>query len=481
MRLPTALLLTTMTAMPAAAAPTTDADRTAILADVAAAEPEMTRAALAIWGYAETGFHETRSSALLQAQLKAAGFTIETGVAGMPTAFIARFRNGVGPVIGMLAEFDALPGLAQAAVPRLSPIDGQAAGHACGHNLFGAASVAAAVAVRRWMVANHVAGELRVYGTPAEEGGSGKVFMVRAGSMNDVDAMLHWHPGDRNSASQGRTLANISGKFRFTGIAAHAAIAPDRGRSALDGVEAMDMMVNQMREHVPQETRIHYVITDGGKAPNVVPATAEVYYYIRHPDQRMVRAIFDRVSKAAEGAALGTGTTVRFEQVGGVFDLMPNDVLGRVMAANLNRVGGVAYSAADTAFAKAIGGGGPVDLAPDAIEPYSIDAPGMASTDVGDVSYVTPTVGMTAAAWVPGTAPHSWQAVAASGSSIGIKGAGVAARTLALTAADLFRAPETLAAARAELDRRRGPGFTYRALLGDQPPRLDYRASPPAR
>ncbi|WP_354296260.1 amidohydrolase [Sphingomonas sp. 1185] len=282
----TAVMMAAVPVSVAAAAPTSDADRRAILAEVAATAPEMERAALAIWDYAEQGFQETRSSALLQAQLRAAGFTVQAGVAGMPTAFVARFRTGDGPVIGLLAEFDALPGLAQAALPHREPIAGRDAGHACGHNLLGAATVAAAVAARRWMAANHVAGELRVYGAPAEEGGSGIVFMVRAGLVRDIDAMLHWHPGDRNFASQGRTLANISGTFRFTGIASHAAVAPERGRSALDGVEAMDLMVNQMREHVPQETRIHYVITNGGKAPNVVPETAEVYYYVRHPDRR---------------------------------------------------------------------------------------------------------------------------------------------------------------------------------------------------
>ncbi len=473
-------LIAAVTAAPAAAAaaPTSDADRRMILAEVAAAEPEMRRAALAIWDYAERGFQERRSSALLQAQLRAAGFTVKAGIAGMPTAFVASFRTGDGPVIGLLAEFDALPGLAQAALPRRAPIAGRAAGHACGHNLLGAAAVAAAVASRRWMVANHVAGELRVYGAPAEEGGSGKVFLVRDGWMRDVDAMLHWHPGDRNSASQGRTLANISGTFRFTGIASHAAIAPERGRSALDGVEAMNMMVNQMREHVPQETRIHYVITNGGKAANVVPETAEVHYYVRHPDAQLVHKVFDRVHKAAEGAALGTGTTVRFDQVGGVFGLMPNDTLGRVMLANLTRVGGVAYAPADRTFAVAIGGGD-AEPAPDTIDPYVVDAQGMASTDVGDVSHVTPTAGVTTASWVAGTAPHSWQATAASGSPIGIKGADVAARTLALSVADLFNAPATLAAAHAELERRRGARFTYRALLGEQPPRLDYRQ--PAR
>lgn len=474
-----ATFLASACAAPAVATPLTEADRAAILANVAAGKPQMDKAALDIWKFAEVGFQETKSSALLQQQLKAAGFTIEAGVAGMPTAFIARFRNGAGPVIGILAEFDALPGLAQQAVPELSPIDGQVAGHACGHNLFGAASVSAAIAVKKWMVANKVQGELRLYGAPAEEGGSGKVFLVRAGLTKDVDSMLHWHAADRNSASQGTSLANVSGKFRFTGIASHAAAAPERGRSALEGVEAMDAMVNMMRQRVPQETRIHYVITDGGKAPNVTPATAEVYYYVRHPNQKIVAEIMDRVKKAAEGAALGTGTSVKFSQVGGTFDLLPNDTLGKVMYENLKRVGGVQYSAQDEAFAAKLRAtlptGGKAPPAATDIVPYSSGEIGYASTDVGDVSYTTPTAGMVAAAWVPGTPAHSWQAVAADGMDIGLKGAEVAAKTLALTAADLFSAPDTIAAAKAELDRRRGPGFVYRPLLGDIAPALDYR------
>ena len=474
-----AILATACLAQPALAAPLTDADRAAILANVAAGTPQMDKAALDIWKFAEVGFQETKSSTLLQQQLKAAGFTVEAGVAGMPTAFIARYRSGAGPVIGILAEFDALPGLAQQAVPELSPIDGQAAGHACGHNLFGAASVAAAIAARKWMVANHVQGELRVYGAPAEEGGSGKVFLVRAGLTKDVDSMLHWHAADRNSAAQGTSLANMSGKFRFTGIASHAAAAPERGRSALEGVEAMDAMVNMMRQRVPQETRIHYVITDGGKAPNVTPATAEVYYYVRHPNQKTVAEIMDRVKKAAEGAALGTGTTVKFSQVGGTFDLLPNDTLGKVMYENLKRVGGVQYSVQDEAFAAklraTLPAGGKAPPAPTEIMPYSSGEVGYGSTDVGDVSYTTPTAGMVAAAWVPGTPAHSWQAVAADGMDIGLKGAEVAAKTLALTAADLFSAPDVVAAAKAELDKRRGADFVYRPLLGDMPPALDYR------
>jgi aminobenzoyl-glutamate utilization protein B len=471
-------------ATPALAEPVSDAQRTAILADVDAQSADLSRTALAIWNFAEVGFQEQQSSALLQSQLRTAGFTIEAGVAGMPTAFIARYRQGSGgPVIGIMAEFDALPGLSQQAEPTLAAAAGRTAGHGCGHNLFGAASVSAAIATRNWMRANNITGELRLYGAPAEEGGSGKVFLVRAGLTADVSAMLHWHPDDRNSAAQNTALANVSGKFRFSGVSAHAAGAPERGRSALDGVEALDYMVNMMREHVPQETRIHYVITNGGSAPNVVPASAEVYYYVRHPNQRVVVEIMERVQAAARGAAMGTGTTVEFAQVGGTFDLLPNDTLGRIVDANLRRVGPPVWGDVERQFIQRITPSfGPTADIPSAdIQPYSSGAINYGSTDVGDVSYTTPTAGLGTATWAPGTAAHSWQAVAASGSSIGLRGATVAAKVLALSAAELFQSPEALTAARAELERRRGADFVYRSLLGDNPPSLDYRRNPGAR
>ncbi len=244
------------------------------------------------------GYQEKQSSALLQETLANAGFKITTAVAGIPTAFTAEYGNE-GPVIAILGEYDALPGLSQKAIPSKESA-GEKAGHACGHHLFGTASTAAAIAVKEWLEANNKKGRVRFYGCPAEEGGSGKVYMVRAGLFNDVDIALHWHPGAKNAASAGAALANKSAKFRFYGVSAHAAAAPHMGRSALDGVEAMNNMVNMMREHVLEDARIHYVITSGGKAPNVVPDYAEVYYYARHNKRDVVMDIFDRMVKAAE-------------------------------------------------------------------------------------------------------------------------------------------------------------------------------------
>jgi aminobenzoyl-glutamate utilization protein B len=431
-----------------------------------------------IWGFAEIGYRETRSAALLEQQLADAGFTVTRGVAGIPTAFVASYGSGK-PVIGILGEFDALPGINQDSVPTRQPVDGKESAHACGHNLLGTASLGAAFAVARWLKSTGRSGTIRYYGTPAEEGGSGKVYMVRAGLFDDVDAVLTWHPGDRNDASPGNDLAIISAKFRFHGVSAHAAAAPDRGRSALDGVEAFDYMANMMREHVPQETRIHYVITNGGAAPNVVPDFAEVYYYVRHPNAEMARSIFERLVAAAEGAAKGTGTTVDYEITGGSYAELPLSSLQQLVYGNLKEVGGVTYDPRERKFAEMLKSTLPAEPSLSAAVEIQPFAPHQtyASSDAGDVSWNVPMSTLSTATWVPGTAAHSWQAVATGGMSIGDKGMLVAAKTLAFTAMDLFSDPARLAAARAEFDKKRGPDFKYVPLLGDRKPPLDYRGS----
>jgi aminobenzoyl-glutamate utilization protein B len=430
-----------------------------------------------LWEWAEVGYQEERSSALLQSALSAEGFSVEKGVAGIPTAFIAEYGDG-GPVIAILAEFDALPGINQDAAPTRAPIDGKGAGHACGHNLFGAGSVQAAIAIRQWLEETGTPGRIRLYGTPAEEGGSGKVYMVRAGLFDDVDIALHWHADDENSAAARTSLANRSAKFRFHGVSAHAAGAPERGRSALDGVEAFNIMVNLMREHVPQDARIHYVITSGGTAPNVVPDFAEVFYYVRHPDANGVEDIWARVEDAARGAALGTGTEVDWEVIHGNNPLLVNETLAKMMDEKLRQVGGVTYTKEEQKFAKKIYAsfdnprlalGSQED-----IQPYDRSL-GYGSTDVGDVSFATPTVGLRTATWAPGTSAHTWQSAAASGMSIGFKGAQVAAKTLTLAAIELYTNPEMREAAREEFEEARGDGYKYYSLLGDREPPLDYR------
>lgn len=431
-----------------------------------------------IWSNPELGYLEENSSQLLQNTLSEAGFEVKAGVAEIPTAFVAEYGSGA-PVIAILAEFDALPGVSQKAIPQKEAVVEGGAGHACGHHLFGTASSAAGIAVKDWLAANGKQGTIRVYGTPAEEGGAGKVYMARAGLLDDVDVVLHWHPGSSNSAGATSSLANKSAKFRFYGEASHAAASPERGRSALDGVEAMNHMVNLLREHVPQETRIHYVITRGGEAPNVVPAFAEVFYYVRNPEVANVKAIFQKVVKAAEGAALGTNTEMDYEVIHGLYNLLPNETLARIMHKNLEKVGGVQYSEADKTFAEKIMETYSVNATLDdaqKIQEFIVREKGTGgSTDVGDVSWLVPTAGMRSATWVPGTSAHTWQAVAAGGTDIGFNGMMVAAKTLTLTAMDIFNDPSVTEKAKEELLRRRGQGFVYEALVGNRKPPLDYR------
>ncbi len=458
--------------------PKAAANTAPLIASLDAAAPHYATVAKQIWDWAEVGYMETKSSALLQTELRTAGFTVTAGVAGEPTAFIAEFGSGK-PVIAILGEFDALPGLSQAVSPERSALVTGGPGHGCGHHLFGTASSAAAIALKQWMQVNNVKGTLRMIGTPAEEGGAGKVYMVRDGVFSDVDAVIAWHPGDENAVTGNRSMANISGKFRFHGLSAHAAASPERGRSALDAVEVMDVMTNYLREHIPDGSRIHYVITNGGKAPNVVPDEAEVYYVARHVEMAVVKDIWERITNAARGAALGTGTTFDLQLVGSVYALQPNETLARVQQRALERVGGYTLTADERAFAERLQHSTAFSAVPlertSQVHALVLDQADAGSTDVGDVSWVVPTVQLTSATWVPGTAAHSWQAVAAGGMSIGAKGMMIAAKTMALTAADLFTTPATIDVAKAELARRRGPNFTYTTALGTQKPQLDYR------
>jgi aminobenzoyl-glutamate utilization protein B len=454
--------------------------RDALVRGIDARFDEHQEIALRIWDLAELGYQELESSALLQEKLAAAGFTVNGGVAGMPTAFTAEAGSG-GPVIALLAEFDALPGITQTAAPVREEIVGKAGGQACGHHLFGTASLGAAVAIREWLEQSGLPGTVRVYGTPAEEGGAGKAYMVRARLFDDVDAVLSWHPGDVNRAEEAPSLANRSARFNFKGVSAHAAGAPEKARSALDGVEAFNFMINLMREHVPQETRIHYVITEGGHAPNVVPDHAQVYYYVRHPDARVLMGLWQRVEEAARGAAAGTGTTVSWEIMHGSHSLLPNAVIAERMQANLQALGGFRYSAEELAFAERIYQTLDTPEFPlgsqEEVQEIKRDL-SMGSTDVGDVSWNAPTAELTTATWVPGTAAHSWQAIAAGGTTIGIKGLQLAAKALALTAADFFENPDLVRQAHETFEEQRGEAFVYEALIGDREPPLDYRRAP---
>ena len=427
-----------------------------------------------LWNWAEVGFQEHKSSELMQQTLKDAGFDIQSGVAGMPTAFVASYGDS-GPVIGILAEMDALPGLSQDAQPAHSPIAGKQAGHACGHHLFAGGSVTAAMAIKRWLEETGTQGQVRVYGTPAEEGGAGKVYMVRDGLFDDVDIALHWHAGSQNNADATSSLANKGAKFRFKGIAAHAAVMPERGRSALDGVEAMNYMVNMMREHVPSDTRIHYVITNGGGAPNVVPEFAEVYYYLRTPRAADLAELWQRLENTAKAAALGTGTKAEWEVVSGVWDILPNMTLAHVMHESMSEFGGIEYSKKEQAFAEQIRPtlgkqaesiiGREKQIMPLSDKVHA----GTYSSDVGDVSWNVPNINLGVTVAPKDTPWHSWAVVACGGMSIGHKGMVMASKAMSMTMFDLFDDAKLVEEVKTEFKERKGDDV-YKAMIPDGPP-----------
>lgn len=442
---------------------------------------EFVKASKAIWDNPELGYHEEQSSKILKGELKREGFSLQTGVAGEPTAFVASYGKGQ-PVIAILGEFDALPGLSQAAMPDRNPVVAAAPGHGCGHNLLGAGAALAAVAVKEYLSANHTSGTLRYYGAPAEEGGSGKVYMVRAGLFKDVDVVLHWHPGDRNSVINGGALAITSAKFLFHGVAAHAAAAPDRGRSALDAVMLTGNGLEFMREHVPSNTRMHYIISNGGVAPNVVPDTAELYLMARSPTLPSLDSIWARILKVGQGAALMTETTLDVRIISSDANIIPNDVLAQAAHKNLTEAGGFHYTAEEEHFAESLqkslppGAVRPLTstASVEALRPVDPNAPS-ASTDVGDVSWNVPTIGFSAATFVPGVAAHTWQATACAGMSIGQKGMLVAAKSLAATAVDLFGNPSLVQDAKADFQHQL-QGKSYSSQIpADQTAPLDYR------
>lgn len=431
-----------------------------------------------IWEFAEVGYKEERSAALLKEELRSAGFTTTDKVADIPTAFSAQWGSS-GPVIGILGEYDALPGLEQEAVPVKKPLRSTKPGHGCGHNLFGTASAFAAIAVKEQLAALKLPGTVRFYGCPAEEGGGGKIYMVRAGAFQDCDVVLHWHPGSENRASLKSNLGNITGKFRFHGLPAHAAGSPEKGRSALDAVMVFTHAVELLREHVPDSTRIHYVITSGGDAPNVVPAFAEVFLYLRSPSMNTLDEVWPRILKCAEAGALATETKFALEIVNSSYTILPNDALAKLLDKNLRVVGGVDYSAEEKAFADELRKSLPAEGLASLDRAKSILAPeegyGNGSTDVGDVSWNVPTGGFGTATFVPGAPGHSWQSTACAGHSTGRKGMVNAAKVLALSAMDLFTEKKLITEAKASFGKRKGTKTYQSRLPADQKPPLNYR------
>ena len=460
-----------------AATPLLADDKSALLQTMDARAAHYGEVSRRIWEFAELGFQENQSAGLLKSELRAAGFSLAENVAGMPTAFTAAWGQGK-PVIAIMGEYDALPGLSQDSTPERKPLVNGGPGHGCGHNLLGTASLFAAVTIKDWLAANKIAGTIRFYGTPAEEGGDGKLYMIRAGVFQDVDTVLSWHPADQNGASLKSSLAIIAAKFRFYGKPAHASAAPEAGRSALDGLMIMANALEFMREHVPDSTRIHYIITNGGAAPNIVPDYSELFLYARHPSMPSLDGIWERVIKCAQAGALASETRMEMELINSAYNTLPNDALAALVDKNMRLVGGVTYTREEQAFAETIRKTLPDRARPmgsqESIEPPS-EGKGEASTDAGDVSWTLPMAEMTAATFVPGVPPHTWQSAACAGMSIGRKGMMVAAKSLVLTAVDLFTDPNQVAAAKASFEKRRA-GFEYRSRIpaGQKPP-LTYR------
>ncbi len=450
--------------------PTAQSDpKTASLAWLDANVPTLNRVNRNIWTWAETGLEEVKSSKELQDVLRANGFAVEAGVAGMPTAFVASFGTGQ-PVIGILAEFDALPGLSQDATAERKSRPEVMAGHGCGHSVFGTASTGAAIAIKQALASGSIKGTVKLFGTPAEETGIGKTYMLREGVFKDVDTILGWHAGDRTAAGWDFSKAMVSVKFRFEGLPSHASVSPHMGKSALDAVELMSVGVNFMREHVKEDTRIHYVITNGGGQPNVVPPSAEVWYYLRANKHTDVEDYYVWLTEIARAAAAMSRTKLTESRVDAdMHEVLPNRTLVELIHKNLQLVGPPVFDEREKAFARAT----QKDLKPqpalalaERIEPLPSGPPeqGTHSTDVGDLTWFFPVGQFSAATYSYGAPGHSWQVAACTGMSIGEKGMLVAAKTIAATAVDLFRTPATIEKARAD-QKQMMSGLKYTTLI----------------
>ena len=427
-----------------------------------------------IWRFAELGLIEYKSSSLLIKELEKHGFKVECGVAGMPTAFIASYGDAK-PIIAIMGEYDALPGLSQRKVPYKEPLEPGKPGHGCGHNIHGASGMAAAIAVRYAMEKYGLKGTVRFYGCPAEENFSGKVYMVRDGCFRDVDAAISHHPGTMNCATLKSCLAINSVKFHFYGKAAHAGGSPDQGRSALDAVELMNVGVNFLREHIIQDARIHYIIEKGGNQPNIVPDYARSWYYIRAPEREQVEYIYNWVLDIAEGAAKMTRTKLKHEFLGGLYNIIPNKTMSETIVKNMRKIGLPKYTDEEIKFAEEIAKSIPPEMKIESLrkskrpgwerlidkliddeipDPWGEGEISHGSTDVADVSWQAPTVEFSTAAWVLGTPGHSWQAVAQSGVGLGHKSLIFASKVMALTVIDLLTNADLLNRAKEEFKQR---------------------------
>ena len=425
-----------------------------------------------IWAYAEIALREHRSAAALADYAERQGFRVQRGVAGMPTAFVATYGKGQ-PVIGVMGEYDALPGLSQKALPEKAPLAEGAAGHGCGHNLFGAASLGAAIAIKEQIESGRLKGTVVFFGTPAEEDVGGKTYMVREGLFRDVDAVLAWHPSDETQADMTSSQAMVDLAVEFRGKAAHAAYDPWNGRSAVDGLELFLHGVNMMREHIRPSSRMHYTIVAGGEVPNVVPEHAKSWLWLRDWKRSEVDDLLARTRRLAEGAALMTGTAATVTVQGGNWETLVNEAGARLLQANLLWLGPAVYTAEEEAFAKQVqrATGVPEKGMFTGVKPLEGQQAEGGSTDVGDVSWVVPTLHVSVATSPLGAPWHAWPVVASGGMSIGHKGMLRAAKVMAATMVDLYEQPEALAAVQSEFRTRKGD-TTYVPYVPAGPPPL---------
>lgn len=423
-----------------------------------------------IWSFAEVGYQEYKSAELLKSKLQEKGFSITDNVAGIPTAFTASWGEGK-PIIGFLAEYDALPQLSQKAEAKREALAEGEPGHGCSHNVLGAGILGGVLGLQQEMIKDDLPGTIVFYGCPAEELLSGKVFMAREGVFDDLDLALTWHPGQANIVLNASMLAQNQVKFTFKGITSHAAADPHNGRSALDAVELMNVGANYLREHIPDKGRVHYAITHGGGAPNIVPAYAQSWYYVRAPHREQVEDIYSRLLKIAEGAAMMTGTTVEVEFIAGCYDPLPNESIAKVLHTSMIEAGPIEWSDEDKCLARQIEQTIPAEMQSQLryllnLSEEDLDESGLVgkipnqvltvreafpgSSDIGDVSRITPLALFGTTCSSINTPAHSWQQVAQAGSSIAHKGAVLAAKTLALAGSKYLRSPALVQEARDE-------------------------------
>ncbi len=447
-------------------------NKDAVIKSVEVHQQELIKISDAIWGYAETALQEHKSSKELADYAEKQGFKVTRGVAQMPTAFIAEFGSGK-PIIGIMGEYDALPGISQKAQPTKEALHTGGGGHGCGHNLFGAGSLGAAVAIKELIQQGKLKGTIRFYGTPAEEAVGGKIYMARDGLFNDVDVCLDWHPDIETTALTQSSQAMVDFIVEFKGKAAHAAADPWNGRSAVDGMELFLDGVNMLREHVKPSVRMHYAIKAGGDVPNVVPEYAKVWMWVRDSKRDGVEAVFSRVKDIAKGAALMAGIESTITIQTGDYELLVNRTGATALQKNLEKLGPIIYTPEEISFAKKIqeaSGGEQVGLN-GAIQPLKETEkdPSGGSTDVGDISWIVPEITLVATTAPENTAWHGWSVVACAGMSIGHKGMLFASKALAMTMVDLFENEQLRKDVRAEFEKKRN-GHVYKAYIPDGPP-----------